>query len=107
MMPTHNIVTESTKKARIMSSRRVSGLGLISPLPSTMRPPRTSIHIARPVTTESAPGMIKAARQLIRSVRTPAVRPADATPMLPKMPLRPSTLPRLTAFRTNHAIPTG
>jgi hypothetical protein len=50
---------------------------------------------------------MKAARQPKPSISAPAVRPAAATPTLPKIPLTPSAAPRLSALRTSQAMPTG
>ena len=70
------------------------GVTVSSIAPFIMKPSN-----AIPVSTLTAPGTMKAARQPERSMSDPATTPARAVPSDPKMPLKPSTLPRrLPAF---------
>ena len=60
-----------------------------------------------PMTSETAPGTMNAARQLIASLSDAATIAAAASPRLPATPLIPSSLPTFSRPSTSMAMPTG
>ncbi len=107
MRPVPSMVIERTKKARTISARDASGSGLRSERAATTEPSRTKTARATPVSAQSTPGTMNAARHEMNCVKAPAASAATPTPRLPKMPFQPSALPRLSALRTSQATPTG
>ena len=92
---------------RIVSARAGSACATRSSAWVAIAPERANSAKATPVATATAPGRMKAARQLTRSVSAPAISAAAATPRLPNRPLTPIALPRRAAWRTTQAVPTG
>ena len=60
-----------------------------------------------PTNSETTPGTMNAARQLIASLSDAATIAAAASPKLPATPLIPSSLPTFSRPSTSMAMPTG
>ena len=60
-----------------------------------------------PMSSVTAPGTMKAARQLTASLSDAATIAAAASPRFPATPLTPSSLPTFSRPSTSMAMPTG